>query len=81
MQAGSAAQEAVRRGFSAKSRRFVFPARIKQSKTGHCSDATDLLDALRHEAGIELLTRHDLRRLFCATLETLDVPGELPSDS
>lgn len=70
----SAAEEAARRGFSAKSRRFVFPARSRQSKTGHYSDATDLLDSLREEAGIERLTRHDLRRSFGSMLETLDVP-------
>lgn len=70
----SAADEAARRGFGTKSRRFVFPARSKFSKTGHYSDATDLLDALREEAGIERLTRHDLRRSFGAMLETMEVP-------
>ncbi len=70
----SAADESTRRGFGAKSRGFVFPARSKQSKTGHYLHATTLLDALRDEAGIEKLTRHDLRRSFGAMMTTLDVP-------
>ncbi|MGF6181255.1 integrase [Massilia sp. UYP32] len=70
----SAAEECARRGFDAKSRGFVFPARSKQSKSGHYSDATTLLDAIRDEAGIEKLTRHDLRRSFGAMMTTLDVP-------
>ncbi len=70
----SAAEESARRGFGAKSRRFVFPARSKLSKTGHYSDATALLDALRDEAGIEKLARHDLRRSFGAVMMALDVP-------
>lgn len=70
----SAAQECARRGFEAKSRGFVFPARSKHAKSGHYSDATALLDALRDEAGIERLTRHDLRRSFGAMMESLDVP-------
>ncbi|RNF30040.1 hypothetical protein NM04_15000 [Massilia aurea] len=70
----SAAEECARRGFEAKSRSFVFPARSKQSKSGHYSDATTLLDALRDEAGIEKLTRHDLRRSFGAMMTTMDVP-------
>jgi len=70
----SAAQECARRGFESKSRGFVFPARSKHAKSGHYSDATTLLDALRDEAGIERLTRHDLRRSFGAMMESLDVP-------
>ena len=70
----SAADESMRRGFGVKSRVFVFPARSRQSKSGHYSDATALLDALRDEAGIEKLTRHDLRRSFGAMMTTLDVP-------
>lgn len=70
----SAAEETVRRGFGLKSRKFVFPARSKQSKSGHYSDATALLDALRDEAGIEKLTRHDLRRSFGAMMTSMDVP-------
>lgn len=73
----SAAEECARRGFEAKSRAFVFPARSKHAKTGHYSDATALLDALRDEAGIGRLTRHDLRRSFGAMLESLDVPEGL----
>lgn len=70
----SAADEAVRRGFGAKSRKFVFPARSALSKTGHYNDATALLDTLREEAGIERLTRHDLRRSFGALMTAIDVP-------
>ena len=73
----SAAEECARRGFEAKSRGFVFPARSKYSKSGHYSDASTLLDALRDEASIEKLTRHDLRRSFGAMLESLDVPEGL----
>lgn len=71
----SAAGEAARRGFAAKSRVYVFPARSRQSKTGHYSDASSLLDALRDEAGIERLTRHDLRRSFGALMAAIDVPA------
>jgi integrase len=70
----SAAAESARRGYGSKSRAFVFPARSKLSKTGHYSDATALLDALRDEAGIEKLTRHDLRRSFGAMMTSMDVP-------
>lgn len=70
----SAAEETIRRGFGTKSRMFVFPARSKQSKTGHYSDATTLLDALRDEACIARLTRHDLRRSFGALMASIDVP-------
>jgi len=69
----SAAEEAARRGFGAKSRNFVFPARHVNSKTGHYSDATALLDALRDEAGIEKLTRHDLRRSFGSMMASMNV--------
>ena len=70
----SAAEEAAERGFKQSSRRWVFPAKSKFSKTGHYSDAKDLLDRVREEAGIERLTRHDLRRSFGAVMTTLDVP-------
>jgi integrase len=60
----AAAEEARRRGFEAKSRKFVFPARSRYSNTGHYSDATDLLDDIREEIGVQKLTRHDLRRTF-----------------
>jgi integrase len=75
----SAASEAAHRGFDAKSRRFVFPARSKLSKAGHYSDATALLDGLRDEAGIDKLTRHDLRRSFGALMATLQVPEGIRS--
>jgi len=52
----------------------VFPARSKHAKSGHYSNATNLLDALRDEAGIERLTRHALRRSFGAMIESLNVP-------
>ena len=72
-----AAEEAVRRGFEAKSRRYVFPARSKLSKSGHYSDATDLLDELRQEINLEKLSNHDLRRSFGAVMASLDVPGTI----
>lgn len=70
----SAAEEAARRGFGSKSRYHVVPARHINSKAGHYSDATALLDALRDEAGIDKLTRHDLRRSFGTMMTSLDVP-------
>jgi integrase len=77
----SAAEESARRGFGEKARKFAFPARSKLSKTGHYSDATALLDALRDEAGIEKLARHDLRRSFEAVMLALDVPRACASAS
>lgn len=74
MRQQAAAEEVTRRrGFAGKSRRFVFPARSPLSKSGHYSDATDLLDDLREELGLERLTPHDLRRSFGAVMEALDV--------
>lgn len=55
-------------------RQFVFPARSKFSKSGHYSDATDLLDDLREEIGVEKLTRHDLRWSFGSAMTAIDVP-------
>lgn len=75
----AAAEEAVRRGFGAKSRSFVFPARSPFSKSGHYSDATDLLDDLREEIGLEKLNRHDLRRSFGAVMRALEVPEGIMS--
>ena len=75
----SAAREAVRRGFGSKSRRFVFPAKNKTSKTGHYTDSTDLLRRLRDEIGVERLTRHDLRRSFGAAMTAIDVPESIKS--
>jgi integrase len=69
-----AAEETMRRGFEAKSRKFVFPARSRFSKSGHYSDATDLLDDIREEIGVEKLNRHDLRRSFGAVMTSLSVP-------
>lgn len=60
------AEESSKRGFG-KSRRFVFPAKSRLSKTGHYNDAQDLLGRIREEAGIPTLTRHDFRRTFGAT--------------
>lgn len=70
----AAAEEVMRRGFEAKSRPFVFPARNKYSKTGHYSDASELLDQLRQEIGAEKLTLHDLRRSFGAVMTKLGLP-------
>jgi integrase len=69
----SAAREALARGFGAKSRAFVFPARNRYSSTGHYADATDLLDRIREQAGIPRLTRHDLRRTFGSVMTSLGV--------
>lgn len=79
MRQAASAEEAVRRGFGAKSRQFVFPARSKQSKSGHYSDATDLLNELRQEIGLEKLNRHDLRRSFGAVMTDLQVPDSIKS--
>lgn len=73
----SAAEEAVRRGFAAKSRQFVFPAKNKTSKTGHYTDVKDLLDRIREEVGLIKLNRHDLRRSFGAVMTSLDVPENI----
>jgi integrase len=70
----AAAEEAARRGFEAKSRKFAFPARSRTSKTGHYSDATDLLGSLREEIGVEKLAPHDLRRSFGAMMTEIGVP-------
>ena len=75
----SAAEEAVRRGFGAKSRQFVFPARSPFSQSGHYMDATDLLDDLREEIEVERLNRHDLRRSFGAVMTALEVPDGIKS--
>ncbi len=69
-----AAAEVMRRGFESKSRPFVFPARSKFSKTGHYSDASELLDQLRQEIGADKLTLHDLRRSFGAVMTALELP-------
>ncbi|MDP2250685.1 MAG: tyrosine-type recombinase/integrase [Hydrogenophaga sp.] len=70
----SAALETQRRGFGSKSRMFVFPARSRYSKSGHYTDSTDLLRALREEINVEKLSRHDLRRSFGAVMTSIDVP-------
>jgi len=70
----AAAEEASRRGFGLKSRRFVFPARSRKAEIGHYSDATDLRQAIIEEANIHKLTNHDLRRSFGAIMTTLNVP-------
>lgn len=70
----SAAEEAARRGFEAKSRKFAFPARNRTSKTGHYSDPTDLLGSLREEIGVEKLAPHDLRRSFGGMMTEIGVP-------
>lgn len=70
----AAAEESASRGFGVKSRHFVFPARSKQSKTGHYSDSTDLRGAIIEEASIAKLTNHDLRRSFGAIMTKLNAP-------
>jgi integrase len=70
----SAAEEVARRGFEAKSRLYVFPARSRFSKSGHYSDPTDLLWSLRDEIGVEKLNPHDLRRSFGSLMTEIDVP-------
>jgi integrase len=65
------AEEVVSRGFESKSRNFVFPARSRLSRSGHYSDATELLDRIREHAGVAHLTRHDLRRTFGRVMTTL----------
>ena len=70
----AAAEETLRRGFGAKSRAYVFPARSKFSKSGHYSDATALLASLREESEIAKLAPHDLRRSFGAVMTSLDAP-------
>jgi hypothetical protein len=74
-----AAEEVARRGFGAKSRPFVFPSRSRLSKSGHYSDATDLLDDLREEIGVDRLTQHDIRRSFGAVMTDLNVPETIKS--
>jgi integrase len=75
----AAAEESARRGFKGKGRSFVFPARSPFSKTGHYMDATDLLDDLREEIGLDKLTRHDLRRSFGALMTSIGVPDGIKS--
>jgi len=75
----AAAEEAARRGFGGKARNFVFPARSPFSKTGHYMDATDLLDDMREEIGVEKLNRHDLRRSFGAVMTAIEVPEGIKS--
>ncbi|MCM2538730.1 tyrosine-type recombinase/integrase [Burkholderia glumae] len=70
----AATEDTLRRGFGAKSRAYVFPARSKFSKSGHYSDATALLASLREETGITRLAPHDFRRSFGAVMTALDVP-------
>ncbi|MDP3493862.1 MAG: integrase arm-type DNA-binding domain-containing protein [Hyphomonadaceae bacterium] len=70
----AAAKEAERRGFGAKSRKFVFPARSRSSNLGHYKDASDLLDDIREEIEVQKLTRHDLRRTFGRIAEHVGVP-------
>jgi integrase len=73
----SAAEESIRRGFGAKSRQFVFPAKNRTSRSGHYSDVKDLLDRIRDEVGLVKLNRHDLRRSFGAMMTALDVPDTI----
>ena len=72
-----AAQASVELGFGRMERRYVFPRRNKNWNVGHYSDASDLLDGVREEAGIEKLTRHDLRRSFGSLMTSLEVPERI----
>jgi integrase len=63
-----------RLGFGSGHRKWVFPAKNKMSKTGHYANPNELLDSIRDEAGVEILTRHDLRRTFGSVLVSLGVP-------
>ncbi len=57
-----------------KRRLFVFPAESPRSGTGHYSDVKTLLDYIREDAGIALLTPHDFRRTFGRVAEALQLP-------
>lgn len=61
-------------GFGSKQRKWVFPAKSKYSKMGHYTDVKDLLDRIRDEAEIPILTRHDLRRSFGSVMVSINVP-------
>ena len=76
----SAARESLERNMLAKSRRFVFPARNRNSKTGHYSDANTLLGSIVAEMGrikpglgVVKLNPHDLRRSFGAVMTNLEL--------
>lgn len=75
----AAAEEVARRGFGAKSRNFVFPARSKYSKTGYYTNPDELRMAVIGEAGIERLTNHDLRRSFGTLMTSIGVPDVIKS--
>lgn len=71
------ARELHVRGFGAKSRNFVFPARSKLSKTGYYSNPDDLRAAVMEEAGVLKLTNHDLRRSFGTLMTSIRVPEKI----
>ncbi len=75
----AAADEVLKRGFGAKSRNFVFPARNKSSKTGYYSNPDELRHAIMEEAGIQRLTNHDLRRSFGTLMTSISVPDVIKS--
>lgn len=70
----ASAKEAAARGFDKDGRKWVFPAKNKKSVSGHYESAHDLIKRVRDEAGIERLSRYDLRRSFGTMMVTLDVP-------
>lgn len=69
----SAARETVKRGFNRDSRKWVFPAKSKFSKSGHYISSQTLLQSLRDEIGLAKLNRHDLRRSFGSMMVSLGV--------
>ena len=69
-----AAERFGEEGVTHAARKWVFPARNKQSRAGHYKEAKDLLERIRDIAGIPVLTRHDLRRSFGTVLEALEAP-------
>ncbi len=73
------AEESARRGFDRKSRKWVFPAKSKFSRSGHYADGSTLLKAIAAESGVEKIAPHDLRRTFGAVMTSIDVPEGIKS--
>lgn len=64
----------LREKWSKNDRKWVFPARSKQSTYGHYSNARSLLEYIRKDAGIVKLGLHDIRRTFGRVAENLRLP-------
>lgn len=73
------AEESAKRGFDRKSRKWVFPAKSKFSRSGHYTDGSTLLKAIAAESGVEKIAPHDLRRTFGAVMTSIDVPEGIKS--